>query len=304
MATVHPSRMGLVPKPTHSLPPRPPPQSSTSASTSTSTSKDAPPIPISREEELRRKLLMRKGRAGRDDQPEEPLGRGGGDGERGMRGRELIDSDVRAVSTIGILGRAGRARDEASANRLPLPRRSRSRSKSEPEIGERPVDIRAGRSDEGSPRLRRDRRSYSPVRIVAESNAGQKQEAPRGERREEDRGEGRERRYESQRLRDDYATWKARRDGTDEREKHPERRERGMREDEARYRSGSRPNTRDNSRRPSPSYRPHDESPPPAAPPGTNNGPGRTGPPPWKNAGAGLPPFPPNRRLGPMDFEQ
>lgn len=320
MASVHPSRLGLVPAPTsHSLPARPPPQSHSNRASTSSPSSSTHDASLSREEELRRKLMSRKRTSASDRLAQEMSASAGMEGERVMRGKELIGPDDRPM-TIGILGRASRQRDEQrSRDRSRGSGRGRSGSRTRDERDVSTLDegeevyARTRREDSDTPQSRQGNdsprgREYLNVRRGdRRTDRRNSNDEPSGDYRRDDRGDERARGFDSQRLRDDYATWKARHDRTDDRQKDDTYRGRpfGGREEAIRGQNGRNGSnaeiSRELSRRSSPSYRP-DSRPDRGFMP--ENEQGRVRPPIWLNPGGAMPPFPPNRRLGPADFEQ
>lgn len=332
MASVHPSRLGLVPASAPvsvPLPPRP------SANTIEAARDAAHDSPASREDELKRKLLARRLQKSAQEGAAGSSIPGANDG---FRGKELL-----LPEDNGRNRRDGTGSDD-SASPAPMAR--------EGETGGLRIKGRGFRKEEeregvvgSSTGLRRSHidnkdtdRRHSPARRRSSSSRAPRDDtpdltsrprthSPASSHREDMRDYGDRPRTRSPRARspsrqlyDDFAE---RRDPRvvqeprlDFRYLSPRRddREVQFRSDRRRY-DGS--DSRNGSRQASPSYRRHDlppHIPPPSmqARPSAQDAPQML-PPIWMNAGMAMPPFPPNRgrndnrsdgRNGPMNLDQ
>ena len=314
MASVHPSRLGLVPAAAStlsSLPPRP------SADTVNAARESANGISASREDELKRKLLARRLQKSAQGVP---AASGSSSGDDGYRGKELLlaedntrshrngtPNDDGEKSGLRIKGRGFQKHGDgpdapSSSNILRRPRVDiQDREDSTTPRQDGPLSSRSSRDN--TPELRCRPRTGSPPQRDHEDNRRRDRSEPadspprRGHEREEDN-------------RDQRGFREGRREADERRyDQRPD-----QRGDPRRF-DGHHPSN--GSCHASPSYRRYD-LPPHIPPPSLHPRPGPPEPPQmlppiWMNAGMAMPPFPPNRarndnrndgRNGPMNLDQ
>jgi hypothetical protein len=335
MASVHPSRLGLVPPAgaaSPSLPPRP------SADTVNAALDSSMGTSASREDELKKRLLARRLQRSARESPIPPSA--GSSTNEGYRGKELMlpedsgpsqrsgtDSNGEPspasasrdgeVSGLRIKGRGFQKDSDRSGSSVALRRPHIDRVDMDVTLSpQRGGSISSRTSRDDTPDLTSRPRTRSPIRRSREESRNpdddrRRTRSPRPDpsprrRYEQDEEAWRQREARGPRRNGDYAS-----------PRHDERRYGQRHEDQTDPRRSDGPDSRDGSRHASPSYRRHD-LPPHIPPPSMQarsapHDPPQMLPPIWMNAGMAMPPFPPTRsrnenrndgRIGPMNLDQ